>query len=640
VPIWVTCADLFAIALIVIAVVVRVTGGFHAVVFHIRVSMTAAWRPAVLALLVIAARHLGCRRPNMLVWVPALAARTFAWWARLWARGTPFWLAPDDCVYLAGARRAVPMPVRELVPVTILMVVLTGLMTYPQIARLDSVPNLGDPLFSLWRMAWTAHQLLRDPQHLFDGNMFHPERLTLAYSDSILLPAVAASPFLWLGAPAVIVYNLFLLATFVLAGVAMYVLVRALTGQAPAALVAAVVFAFYPFRFEHYSHFELMFCFWMPLVLLALHRTLAMGRIRDGVLTGAAFAGQAFSCMYFGVFLAAYLVPFWAVAAIGWRRVRRGFAPLVLGAVLAGVALAPLAVPYAEARQAVGERGTGETEFYSALPQDYLNPHPSLATYAAFHKVPQAERELFPGILSVTLALIALWPKLSISRLSYGVGLLFAFEASLGFHGYAYTFLHRFVPAFHALRVPARMSMLVGLSLAVLAGYGIARLTRSTRSLVRWTAAGLAVVVVLVEMRPILPYERVSTRPDAIYAWFNHRPPAVLAELPPGASGMPDPEFLYLYASTFHWQRLVNGTSGFIPPSYWEFWDAMAGFPDDRAMALLAARGTDYVMVHEQFYGPRLYRAVVDRAAGRADLREVARGRQGSFEARLYQVVR
>ena len=84
----------------------------------------------------------------------------------------------------------------------------------------------------------------------------------------------------------VVVYNGWMLLTFVLAGVTMYTLVRALTGQPPAALVAAVIFAFYPFRFEHYSHFELQFSFWMPLVLLAFHRMLARGRVRDAVLTG------------------------------------------------------------------------------------------------------------------------------------------------------------------------------------------------------------------------------------------------------------------------------------------------------------------------------------------------------------------
>ena len=128
--------------------------------------------------------------------VRRLARRVGRLLARLQER-----LGPDDCVYVAeGARRALPIRARELLLVSVFMFGVTCLMTWPQAVRLDAVPNLGDPLFSTWRMSWVAHQLPRDPLHLFDANIFHPERRTLAYSDAILLPAVAAAPFLWLGA--------------------------------------------------------------------------------------------------------------------------------------------------------------------------------------------------------------------------------------------------------------------------------------------------------------------------------------------------------------------------------------------------------------------------------------------------------
>ena len=38
------------------------------------------------------------------------------------------------------------------------MVAVAVVMTYPQVQRLDSVPDPGDPLFSTWRLAWIAHQ--------------------------------------------------------------------------------------------------------------------------------------------------------------------------------------------------------------------------------------------------------------------------------------------------------------------------------------------------------------------------------------------------------------------------------------------------------------------------------------------------
>ena len=75
------------------------------------------------------------------------------------------------------------------------------------------------------------------------------------------------------------IYNLLLLSGFVLSGVTIFLLVRALTGRRDAAIVAGAIFALYPYRFEHYSHLELQMTMWMPLALLELHRTIAQGQI-------------------------------------------------------------------------------------------------------------------------------------------------------------------------------------------------------------------------------------------------------------------------------------------------------------------------------------------------------------------------
>ena len=153
-----------------------------------------------------------------------------------------------------------------------LMAAATVVMLYPFARHLDRVSDLFDPLFSVWRVSWVAHQLPRDPVHLYDANIFWPERYTLAYSDGMPLIGAAAAPFIWLGAPPGIVCNVFVLASFVLCGLTMYLLVRSLVGSAWPAAVSAVAFAFYPFRFEHFLHMELLSAFWMPLALWALHK--------------------------------------------------------------------------------------------------------------------------------------------------------------------------------------------------------------------------------------------------------------------------------------------------------------------------------------------------------------------------------
>ena len=134
-----------------------------------------------------------------------------------------------------------------------------------------SIGQHGDSYFSVWRLAWVAHQLRADPWHLFDGNIFHPNRDTLAYSDAMLLPAIVVAPFNWMGISPLVVYNLTLFAAFVASAVAAFLLVRELTGSTPAALVGGVIFAFSAHRLEHFDHLELQFAFWIPLAVLYWH---------------------------------------------------------------------------------------------------------------------------------------------------------------------------------------------------------------------------------------------------------------------------------------------------------------------------------------------------------------------------------
>ena len=85
---------------------------------------------------------------------------------------------------------------------------------------------------------------------------------------------------------------------------------------------------------------------------------------------------------------------------------------------------------------------------------------------------------------SVLIALIGLWPPLSAARIAYALGFALAFDASLGYNGYVYPFLHTFAFPYRGLRVPARMAILVGLSLSILVGFGAARIATLSRR--RW----------------------------------------------------------------------------------------------------------------------------------------------------------
>src|SRR5438552_4790582 len=48
----------------------------------------------------------------------------------------------------------------------------------------------GDAILHEWIMAWVSHQVVTNPLHLFDANIFYPERHTLAYSDHLFVQSM------------------------------------------------------------------------------------------------------------------------------------------------------------------------------------------------------------------------------------------------------------------------------------------------------------------------------------------------------------------------------------------------------------------------------------------------------------------
>jgi hypothetical protein len=629
-PRWARVADAAAVVLLLVACSMVNTDGFVVFPFGVRVSVQSAWRVFAWAGVLLLVRH-------ALVPRPSLYRRVVSGVREASRAAGPL---PDE-VPLPG-----PRPARAVGYAVALIVgfgLLTALMTYPQARDLYHVsPDLGDPLFSTWRLAWFAHQLPRDPLRLFDGNIFHPEQTTLAYSDAMLLPSLTIAPLVWLGLPQVPAHNLLLLSGFAFSGAGMFLLVRSLTGHTGAALLSAFIFAFLPYRFMHYAHLELQMAQWMPLCLWALHRTIERGRLRDGLLTGLFLACQALSSWYYGIFLATYLVPVALVLLMraDRHRMMRSIRPLAAGVVLAAVLVAPFAAPYFAVRRSVGERPVDEIAFYSATPINYLAAHPRNALMKrTTAKWGGQERELYQGIAVPLIALVGLWPPLSTARIAYGLGFILAFEMSLGLNGVTYPWLHEYVVPYRGLRVPARMAILVGLSLSVLAGFGAARVLRKCRT--RWTTGVVFVLMaglVAVEYRSRLSLKPVWATPPPVYEVLSDQPQSVLLELPLIAPNIAI-EPIFMYFSTFHWHRLVNGYSGYSPPSYQRLLRLMATFPDDASMSELYRRQVDFIVVHGVFFRPDDYDRLVNRLERRPELTLVDTSRWRNRETRLYRLV-
>ena len=519
---------------------------------------------------------------------------------------------------------------RFLVVTLLLFTALTAVMTYPQVLHMmDGVHDPGDPLMVTWVLAWVAHQLPRAPAHLFDANIFYPERNTLAFSETLLVPGVIVAPLHWLGVGPILIYNLVFLSGFAISGVGVALLVRRLTGNAGAAILAGIVFAFPPYRIDHYAHLQLQQTQFIPLSMWAFHVLLETHRLRDGVRLGVFVACQMLSCMYYGLFLIPYMAVVCGTMLIADRKMPRArVVALAAAAAVVVVAMIPVGRAYMAARTVVGERGRAEVADGSATWRNYLAPPEVNAVYGkVFARFMQPERRLFPGFVAVALAIVGLWPPLSATRLAYGLGLILAVDVSFGFNGVIYRALYDYFLPFKALRIPARMGLMAGFSLAVLAGFGAARLVDRLRSrpMRRAVLVTLGVLMLVEYASTPLPFWTAPRNPPEVYADLiedrGDSPTAVLFEFP--TSVLSDPA--YLYYSTFHWQYLINGYSGFFPPSYVRLTRALRNFADQPSIDAIKSHGVRYLVIHEEYLLGNRYPMLIAELDRRPDMALVSR---------------
>lgn len=491
----------------------------------------------------------------------------------------------------------------------LLFTMLTVVMTWPQAARFttDAWPH-EDVFFNMWRLGWFAHALAKSPTHLLDGNIFYPEPRTLTYSDAMVVESLLAAPLLWAGVQPVVVHNVMLLGGIVLSAAGIFMLASTLTGSWAAGVTAGIVFAFVPYRFDHYMHLELQWTVWIPWTFWALHRVFETGAIRDAVLLGLFVTLQFMSSVYYGLFLGTLLVACGLFLLLGTRRgqVWTRLVALAVAGATAAALIIPYVIPYAQTRRTLGARPEEQVVMFSARPSSYRAATETNYLYGdRSARIGRGERRLFPGILPMLLAVVGLllFPPTN-QALMYLIGLTIAFEMSFGLKGYVFSFLYEHVPGFDGLRAPARLGIFVSFFLAVLAAYGHAALAKLFGNRVRYPLTVAIAAVLLLEYwvapLPLVPY---PTAPAPLYTWLAKQPVGVVAEFPmpqPYESSGHDPRFEYL--STFHFMPLINGYSGYYPDSYLTRLDRLRHMPDDTALRELVGAGVRYVIIHERLY--------------------------------------
>ena len=266
----------------------------------------------------------------------------------------------------------------------------------------------GDPILNAAILAWNSvHLPWTDAWFQFP--IFDPTQNALTLSEHLLGISVIATPIYWMTGNALAAYNLTLLLLYPLSGLAMFLLVRRLTGSTPAAFLSGLAFAFAPYRASQLPHIQMLASFWAPLALLGLHRFvdstgdhrwrwLALFAI-CWLLQGAA---NGYFLVYFTVLVGLWVL--WFLAVRGrWREV----GVVATAGAIALVPLVPILYRYLTAQHALGlSRNLGEIAAFGADIAAPLCAPPSLTFWGWLRVACAQEGELFAGATLLAICIV------------------------------------------------------------------------------------------------------------------------------------------------------------------------------------------------------------------------------------------
>ena len=280
----------------------------------------------------------------------------------------------------------------------------TAFMARSVLAQMGTaiIADLGDPVLSAAILAWNA-QHIPWTHAWFNFPGFYPAPDVLTFSEHMLGVSIISSPLYWVTGNAAVAYNLTLLATYVLCGLAMYALVWRLTGNAWGSFVAGLAYAFAPYRASQLSHVVVLAVFWAPLALLGLHAYLDTGRRRWLVLFGVCWMLQGAASGYYLVFFSV-LAGFWTLWFVVAQRRWRDLAAISATMLLAALPLAPILARFVTVHAHYGfSRPPEEVVSYGADLGAVLCASSHLAVWDWLDVACRPEGQLFPGLAVLLL---------------------------------------------------------------------------------------------------------------------------------------------------------------------------------------------------------------------------------------------
>ncbi len=519
--------------------------------------------------------------------------------------------------------------------VVVLFVVLAVVMTWPLVRHLGThVPGsytwAFDEYTFVWNSWWFRYALFDLGQNpLYSTHIFYPLGISLVlytYNLFNALISLPLQPFLPLPA----ISNLTFLFATVLSGYGTFLLAETLLtasrSRTPtagsrvthlAAFLAGLIYAFGSYRmiYAAIGHYDMWSTAWIPVYALFLVKTIREPRLRNAVLAGI-FLVLAMLCeMIFGVFLGilTLIVLAFVVSRRGRADVAGGLPALLQRLLVMGLVATllylPILVPIlGEMFGGYELAGWGDAEKLSVDLLGLVTPtalHPLGGDWAETLRQTQEGTSrfrdvntVFLGWASLALAIVgavryrrrlAAWITSFVVFAAFSLGPLlqingrsvFDLDGLLVNIPLPFILLH-YIPVVKANRVPNRFSVVLMLSLAVLAGFGaywllkkmdnrkqrmvslaLVPCTLLLAALVLWEHWSVPLPLTDARIPPV--YEQVAADPDD----FS------ILQLPMGwrnSFGVQGAESTQTqYYQTYHHKRLLSGNISRNPPFKFDY---------------------------------------------------------------------
>ncbi len=499
-----------------------------------------------------------------------------------------------------------------------------------------------DEFLCVWIVSTLAKRLLHDPLHLFEGGILFPLKHTLAYSETMLSAVAVSAPVTWVTGNHVLGYDLHYLATVALSVLGTFLLVRDVTGDPRAALVAGVLFGLTGERWNYRAHLPMQSVQWVPFVCWTWIRFLDRPGVARAVALAAAMVANLHSSVYQGFLLPFLLAPWALVLALSRRWSARRWvagAAVLVAALAAGLVLYwPLVVVREELSFTTAGGATEVAGGWAWYLHALLHPDGYLAGLASGdrHTTGFSPLPVVALIAAAVATLVrkAIRPPREGEHVHLVAAIVFlvvtaavtVLSTRLGPFGPAIDWLFS-LPGLSGLRGRNRFDMLAAFGGAVVVGIAVAIVLRRVQSrAVAGAVLALALTAVVADTRTLLAPlpltwlpERDALPPGVKFAVEVSRQTGAVLHIPYGHWAT---ETIYMMWGLLHDRPIMNGYTAVMP----RFRALVDELPSAAARQALAEAGVTTVLLHTSLGTGLAARTILQDVRNDSMLRKVTFG--------------